>query len=268
MVSNSKIDLTLSAQTNELYLTKRSSHGKDNQMNTVLHSANTRGHANHGWLNAHHSFSFASWYNPERVNFGVLRVLNDDIIAGGMGFGTHPHDNMEIITIPLTGSLTHQDSMGNKETITAGEIQVMSAGTGVQHSEYNGSETEELNLFQIWLFPNNRGVEPRYDQQFMDVAKMKNNFAQILSPNADDEGVWIHQNAWFHMGDFEIDQTVTYTLKDPSNGIYVMIVEGNATINEQQLNKRDALGVWDTTSVDLNITAGSKILILEVPMNL
>ena len=178
--------------------------------NTVLHKANTRGNANHGWLNAYHSFSFASWYNPERVQFGVLRVLNDDTVAAGMGFGTHPHDNMEIITIPLEGDLAHKDSMGNQATIKTGDVQVMSAGTGIQHSEFNPNADLQTKLFQIWLFPKYRNVEPRYQQITLDVSQQKNNFAQVLSPNADDEGVWIHQDAWFFLADFDKDFSKTY----------------------------------------------------------
>jgi len=165
--------------------------------NTVLHKANTRGHADHGWLNAYHSFSFASWYNPDRVQFGMLRVLNDDTVAAGMGFGTHPHDNMEIITIPLEGDLAHKDSMGNAATIKTGDVQVMSAGTGIQHSEFNPNADQHTKLFQIWLFPKFRNVEPRYQQITLDKSLEKNDFAQILSPNADDAGVWIHQDACF-----------------------------------------------------------------------
>lgn len=236
-------------------------------MKTVFHSADSRGHADHGWLNAKHSFSFASWYNPDRVHFGVLRVLNDDLIAGSMGFGTHPHDNMEIITIPLKGALTHQDSMGNKATITAGEIQVMSAGTGIQHSEFNAGE-EELNLLQIWVFPNKRNVTPRYDQQLLNPEEMHNRFAQILSPNANDEGVWIYQNAWFHLGIFDTEQTVNYTLKDSNNGVYAFVIEGDSVIAATPLTKRDAIGIWDTPSFDLHISAGSKILLMEIPMEL
>jgi redox-sensitive bicupin YhaK (pirin superfamily) len=234
-------------------------------MKTVFQPADQRGHANHGWLDAHHSFSFASWYDPSKIHFGALRVLNDDKIAGGMGFGTHPHDNMEIITIPLVGALKHRDSMGNEATITAGEIQVMSAGTGIQHSEFNATNGE-LNLFQIWVFPNKKNVTPRYDQQLLDTAKMKNNFAQILSPDPADDGVWIHQNAWFHLGEFEQGKTANYALKANNNGVYVFVVEGQITVNGQQLNKRDALGVWDTTDCDIIFNENSKVLLLDVPM--
>lgn len=234
-------------------------------MKTVFHPADQRGHANHGWLDAHHSFSFASWYDPTKIHFGALRVLNDDIIAGNMGFGTHPHDNMEIITIPLVGALKHRDSMGNEATITAGEIQVMSAGTGIQHSEFNATN-ETLNLFQIWVFPNKKNVTPRYDQQLLDTTKMKNNFAQILSPNPDDDGVWIHQDAWFHLGEFDKGLEKNYSLKAANNGVYVLVVEGQVTINGQVLNKRDALGVWNTADVNIAFTENSKVLLLDVPM--
>lgn len=235
-------------------------------MKSVFHSANSRGAANHGWLNAKHSFSFASWYNPDRIHFGALRVLNDDIVSGGGGFGTHPHDNMEIITIPLKGSLQHKDSMGNSSVIKAGEIQVMSAGTGIQHSEFNPSDTEELNLFQIWIFPNKRNVEPRYDQFQMNVSKMKNHFLQLVSPSKSDEGTWIYQDAWIHMADMDANSTLNYQPKSTSNGIYFMIVEGSAQIGTQELEQRDAFGVWDTTSVAITASKDSKILAIEVPM--
>jgi redox-sensitive bicupin YhaK (pirin superfamily) len=234
-------------------------------MKTVFHPADQRGHANHGWLDAHHSFSFASWYDPTKINFGALRVLNDDKIAGGMGFGTHPHDNMEIITIPLVGALKHRDSMGNEATITAGEIQVMSAGTGIQHSEFNATN-ETLNLFQIWVFPNKKNVTPRYDQQLLDTEAMQNKFAQILSPDPTDDGVWIHQDAWFHLGEFDKGQTANYSVKSTNNGVYVLVVEGQITINGQVLNKRDALGVWNTETFAISFTENSKVLLLDVPM--
>ena len=194
--------------------------------NSVIHRANTRGNANHGWLNAWHSFSFANWYNPERVHFGALRVLNDDTIAAGMGFGTHPHDNMEIITIPLEGDLAHKDSMGNAATIKTGDVQVMSAGSGIRHSEFNPNADQQTKLFQIWLFPNKENVTPRYQQITLDQSLQKNNFAQILSPNPEDEGVWIHQDAWFYLSDFEQDVTKQLALKKEGNGFYIMTIEG------------------------------------------
>ena len=234
--------------------------------NTVLHTADSRGHANHGWLNAYHSFSFASWYNPERVQFGTLRVLNDDTVAAGMGFGTHPHDNMEIITIPLEGDLAHKDSMGNAATIKTGDVQVMSAGTGIQHSEFNPNHDQHTKLFQIWLFPKTRNVEPRYQQITLDQALQKNNFAQILSPNPEDEGVWIHQDAWFYLSDFDTAFSKKLALKKEGNGFYIMNIDGEIEVNGEKLGKRDALGVWDTVELEIKANMASKFLVMEVPM--
>ena len=234
--------------------------------NTVLHKANTRGHANHGWLNAYHSFSFASWYNPEKVQFGALRVLNDDTIAAGMGFGTHPHDNMEIITIPLEGDLAHKDSMGNSATIKTGDVQVMSAGTGVQHSEFNPNADQQTKLFQIWLFPNARNVAPRYQQITLDVAEQKNNFAQILSPNTEDAGVWIHQDAWFYLSDFDKDFSKKLSLKKEGNGFYIMNIEGEIVVNGEKLERRDAIGIWETNEIEIKANSNAKFLVMEIPM--
>ena len=234
--------------------------------NIVLHKATSRGNANHGWLNAYHSFSFGSWYNPERVQFGVLRVLNDDSIAGGMGFGTHPHDNMEIITIPLEGDLAHKDSMGNVAVIKTGDIQVMSAGTGVEHSEFNPNADLQTKLFQIWLFPKYRDVAPRYQQITLDKSLQKNNFAQILSPNQDDEGVWIHQDAWFYLSDFDADFSKKLALKKAGNGFYIMNIEGEIEVNGTRLSKRDALGIWDTNEIEVKAITNAKFLVMEIPM--
>ena len=234
--------------------------------NTVLHKANTRGHANHGWLNAYHSFSFASWYNPDRIQFGMSRVLNDDTIAAGMGFGTHPHDNMEIITIPLEGDLAHKDSMGNASTIKSGDIQVMSAGTGIQHSEFNPNPDQETKLFQIWVFPKYRNVTPRYQQISLNPADRINKLQQILSPNADDDGVWIYQDAWFHLGKFDKETTLAYELKKEGNGVYVMVVSGQASIEGENLETRDAIGIWNTDKFNITVAQGSEILLLEIPM--
>ena len=234
--------------------------------NTVLHKANTRGNANHGWLNAFHSFSFGSWYNPERVQFGTLRVLNDDTIAGGMGFGTHPHDNMEIITIPLEGDLAHKDSMGNSAVIKTGDIQVMSAGTGVEHSEFNPNADLQTKLFQIWLFPKYRDVAPRYQQITLDKSLQKNNFAQILSPNQDDEGVWIHQDAWLYLSDFDAGFSKKLVLKKAGNGFYIMTIEGVIEVNGEKLEKRDALGIWNTNEIEVKATTNARFLVMEIPM--
>ncbi len=234
--------------------------------NSVLHKANTRGNANHGWLNAYHSFSFGSWYNPDRIQFGMLRVLNDDTIAAGMGFGTHPHDNMEIITIPLEGDLAHKDSMGNAATIKTGDIQVMSAGTGIQHSEFNPNADQHTKLFQIWLFPKYRNVEPRYQQITLDKSLEKNDFAQILSPNPNDAGVWIHQDAWFYLSDFDKDFSKKLSLKKEGNGFYIMNIEGEIEVNGEQLERRDAIGIWATNEIEIKANSNAKFLIMEIPM--
>jgi redox-sensitive bicupin YhaK (pirin superfamily) len=235
-------------------------------MNKVLHRASSRGHANHGWLDSHHSFSFANYYNPERMHFGVLRVLNDDRVAGGAGFGKHPHENMEIVSIPLSGDLEHEDSMGNKKVIRAGDIQVMSAGTGVLHSEYNQSKTEEVKFLQIWIFPNKKNVSPRYDQISIQIVAQKNTFYQILSPNEDDQGVWIHQNAWFSMGEFEAETSENYKLHQSINGVYLFVLDGKIEIAGEVLNRRDAIGIWETEQFELTATNKAKVLLMEVPM--
>jgi redox-sensitive bicupin YhaK (pirin superfamily) len=235
-------------------------------MNTILHLSKDRGHADHGWLKANHSFSFAGYYDPNRVHFGVLRVLNDDTVAAGMGFGMHPHDNMEIITIPFSGTLAHKDSMGNTGTIRFGEIQVMSAGSGITHSEFNHSQTEPVTLFQIWLFPNKKNVTPRYDQISYDKEKMHNEWLQIISPYPDDEGSWIHQVAWFYMGKFDDGFSTTYTIKNDQNGVYLMVIEGEIEVEGQVLHQRDALGITDTSSFTLKANKPSFILVMDIPM--
>jgi len=233
---------------------------------TVIHKAETRGHADHGWLNAHHTFSFASYYDPNRVQFGVLRVLNDDIVAPGMGFGTHPHDNMEIITIPFEGDLAHKDSMGNAETIKFGDVQVMSAGTGIQHSEFNPNHDRRTNLLQIWVFPKVRNVVPRYQQITLDVADRHNKFQQILSPNEGDEGVWIHQDAWFHMGNFDKGISQTYNRKKEGNGLYVFVIKGEVVVDGQALNQRDGMGITNFDQITFEATTDAELLLMEVPM--
>ena len=235
-------------------------------METILYPEKERGHANHGWLNAKHSFSFANWYNPDKINFGALRVLNDDIVAPKMGFGTHPHDNMEIITIPLRGKLEHKDSMGHTSIITTGEIQVMSAGTGILHSEFNASQREEINLFQIWIFPNKRNVTPRYDQIDIDYAKAENNFLQLISPNADDEGSWIHQDAWISINKPSKGNDIIYPIKKDGNGVYIMVINGTITVDGNKLSNRDAIGVYNTKDVSIFVNEDSEILLLDVPM--
>jgi len=237
--------------------------------NIVLHKAATRGHANHGWLDSYHTFSFAGYHNPDRMNFGVLRVLNDDKIDPAMGFGMHRHDNMEIISIPLKGDLEHKDSMGNTGIIKRGDIQVMSAGSGIQHSEYNHSQNNVTEFLQIWVFPNKRNVEPRYDQITLNENDRQNKFQQILSPNPVDEGVWIHQNAWFHIGQFDKDVSSEYQIKGKGNGVYVFIISGSATVEGQELDRRDGMGIWDINELKVTSNAPqTEILLMEVPMNL
>ena len=237
-------------------------------MKTVYHKADSRGFADHGWLKSHHTFSFANYYNPERMNFGVLRVLNDDQVASGMGFGTHPHRDMEIISIPLEGDLEHKDSMGTTAVIRNGEIQVMSAGTGVQHSEYNKNKDGLVKFLQIWVIPNKMNVTPRYDQISIKENEKINDFQQILSPNPNDEGVWIHQNAWFNLAKFEKGNAKEYRIHDAKNGVYVFVLKGSAKIGEQILGTRDGFGIWETESFTLAALEDSEVLLMEVPMQL
>jgi len=238
-------------------------------MHTILHTADSRGDANHGWLHSKHSFSFASYYNPEKIHFGVLRVLNDDFVAAGMGFGLHPHDNMEIISIPLEGDLAHQDSMGNHTVIKHGDIQVMSAGTGVKHSEMNHNKDKPVKFLQIWVIPNKKDVTPRYDQITLNPANRINTLEQILSPNADDAGVWIHQDAWFHIGKFDLDFATNYKVKKVGNGLYAFVLYGSFEVAGQTLAERDALGITDFDQFELKaLTKDAEILLMEIPMGL
>lgn len=236
-------------------------------MNTVLHKANTRGHANHGWLDSSHTFSFANYYDPSRMNFGVLRVLNDDYVSGGMGFGKHPHDNMEIISIPLSGDLEHKDSMGNVAVIRQNDVQVMSAGTGVFHSEYNKNPDQKVNFLQIWVFPKQKNIQPRYDQRTFRPEDRVNKLQNIVSPKKEDEGVWINQDAWFHLGTLKQGFNSDYSIKQKGNGVYVFVIQGDVTINGQKLNKRDGFGVWDTDKINIVADTDAEILLMEVPMN-
>ena len=234
---------------------------------SVLHKASTRGHADHGWLVSNHTFSFANYHNPERMHFGVLRVLNDDTVAEGRGFGRHPHDNMEIISIPLEGDLEHEDSMGNKAIIRKGDIQVMSAGTGIMHSEYNKNTDQPVKFLQIWVYPNQRNVSPRYDQITLDIKQRQNKFQQILSPNPNDEGVWVHQDAWFSMGHFDKGIETTYQIKQAGNGIYIFVIKGSVTVEGQELETRDGFGIWDVSEISLKSTsADTEILLMDLSM--
>ncbi len=236
-------------------------------VNHILHKANTRGHANHGWLESYHTFSFANYQNQERMNFGVLRVLNDDKVNQGMGFGKHPHDNMEIISIPLEGDLEHHDSMGNTTVIKEGDIQVMSAGTGIFHSEKNKNNDQLVKFLQIWIYPNKKNVTPRYDQISLDLKDRHNKLQQILSPDPEDEGVWIHQDVWFHIGKFENEFSTSYELKKSGNGIYAFVLKGDFRIGNIVVKERDGLGIWDTDTIKITAnSADAEILLMEVPM--
>lgn len=238
-------------------------------MKSIFFKADSRGKADHGWLQSYHSFSFANYYNPDRMSFGALRVLNDDTVAGGAGFGAHPHKNMEIISIPLSGDLEHRDSMDNLATIQYGDVQVMSAGTGVTHSEFNKNIELPVKFLQIWLIPNKQNVVPRYDQIRLDAGKMQNAWQQILSPNKEDDGVWVHQNAWFSITALEAGRTLEYALHNVElNGVYLFVLEGNATIGENTLGARDALGITETKNFTIKANENCKILLMEVPMQL
>ena len=236
--------------------------------NTILHKAKTRGHANHGWLDSYHSFSFANYYNPERIHFGALRVLNDDTVSAGRGFGKHPHDNMEIISIPLEGDLQHEDSMGNVAVIKKGDIQAMSAGTGIFHSEYNKNKDELVKFLQIWIFPNKKNVEPRYSQVTLNTEDRHNKLQEVLSPNGDGKSVWIHQDAWFHLGKLDKDFSTEYIIKKKGNGVYAFVLNGDITIDGQMLSARDGFGIWDTDKIDVKADSDSELLLMEVPMTI
>ena len=237
-------------------------------MKKIFHASSTRGEANHGWLHAKHSFSFANYFDPKRIQFGALRVLNDDIIAPGMGFGSHPHDNMEIVTIPLEGALEHKDSMDNIGVIEADEIQVMSAGTGIFHSEYNKNKDKQVKVLQLWVLPKKKNVTPRYDQKSIKELKKPNTLYPIVTPDPNGPAMWIHQDAWFHMGDFNQSTEIEYKINKAGNGVYVFLIEGSAEIAGEAIKKRDALGIWETDNFILKIASNSRILLIEVPVNL
>lgn len=234
----------------------------------IIHKADSRGDANHEWLHSRHTFSFANYYNPERIHFGALRVLNDDYVTAGMGFGTHPHDNMEIVSIPLEGDLEHKDSMGNVAIIKDGDVQVMSAGSGITHSEYNKNKDKPVKFLQIWVFTNKQNVKPRYDQITLNLADRHNKLQQILSPDPSDEGVWIYQDAWFHLGRFDKNFKTDYSLKKKGDGVYAFIISGDITIDGNKLMERDGIGIWDTDKISLiSDSNDAELLLMEVPMN-
>ena len=236
-------------------------------MNTVLHKANTRGHANHGWLDSYHTFSFAGYHDPTRIHFGALRVLNDDVVKGGAGFGQHPHDNMEIVSIPLRGALEHGDNTGGHGIIKSGEVQIMSAGSGIAHSEKNASKTDDVNFLQIWVFPKERNIQPRYDQKLFSVDDRQNKFQTVVSPEKNNGALWINQDAWFSLGKLQAGVSTEYTVNKSGNGVYAFIIEGDVTTVDQKLNKRDGLGVWDIDKITITAGSEAEVLLIEVPMN-
>lgn len=236
-------------------------------MKSILHKANTRGHANHGWLDSWHTFSFAGYHDPDRMHFGALRVLNDDTVAAGMGFGKHPHDNMEIVSIPLEGDLEHQDDTGTHQVIRKGDVQVMSAGTGITHSEKNKNHDAPVKFLQIWLFPNKRNVEPRYDQKTFSDEDKQNKLVTIVAPiGSNDGGVQVYQDAWFSLGKLEAGNCFTYDLHKKDHGVYAFVLEGDVTINEIPLNRRDGLGITEADQLQLKADTDAEILLMEVPM--
>lgn len=233
----------------------------------ILHRSDSRGYANFGWLKSFHTFSFGNYYNPERMHFGALRVLNDDCIAGGTGFGQHPHDNMEIISIPLQGELSHSDNMGNSGVIREGDVQIMSAGKGIVHSEMNHLNDEETRFLQIWVIPNQRNVTPRYDQLTINNSKESNNWVEIIAPQAVTSSLWIHQNTWMYLGSFHANQVVKYLKKVEGNGVYIFLIEGEVMVHGEHLNKRDAIGITDEESIEINMVSETRIFVMEVPMS-
>lgn len=234
---------------------------------STLHRAATRGYADHGWLKSHHTFSFAGYYAPDRIHFGALRVLNDDTVAPGMGFGTHPHENMEIISIPLEGVLEHRDSMGNTQVIKQGDVQVMSAGTGIRHSEFNKDPEHPVKFLQIWVIPDRRGVAPRYDQQALDPADRHNRFQRIVSPEGGGGSVWVHQNAWFSLGRFDEGVEATYRLEREGDGVYVFVIAGHLVVDDIELEERDGLGLEGHSELRFRALApGTEVLLMEVPL--
>ena len=238
---------------------------KDKTMTTILHKANTRGNANHGWLNSYHTFSFANYYNSERTNFGLLRVLNDDTVSAGMGFGKHPHDNMEIVSIPLEGDLHHNDSTGRDKIIKQGDVQIMSAGSGIMHSEMNANKNKEVKFLQIWVFPEKRNIEPRYEQKTFSAEDRKNKLQTVVAPN-DSNALWINQQAWFTLGNFDTNFSTTYTLHNNKNGVYAFLIKGSVSINDVELNERDGLGISATEILNIKALSDAEILLIEVPM--
>lgn len=235
-------------------------------MKKIIHRANSRGHFDYGWLKTYYTFSFSNYHDPERVNFGMLRVLNDDSIEGGQGFGTHPHNDMEIVTIPLEGALAHKDSTGSEGVIYPDEIQVMSAGTGIQHSEFNHLQDGTTKLLQLWIFPDKKGYEPRYKQKFFDAEDRKNKLQFIVTPEKKDDNLWLNQDAYLALTELEKDKSIKYKIHTKRNGVYLFLIEGEISIGDETLSKRDGIGIWGTDEFTITANSDSKILLIEIPM--
>jgi redox-sensitive bicupin YhaK (pirin superfamily) len=240
---------------------------KDTKMKKIIHEADSRGYFDHGWLKTNHTFSFGNYYDPERVNFGMLRVLNDDFVEAGQGFGTHPHNDMEIVSIPLKGGLAHKDNTGSNGVIFPNEIQVMSAGTGIFHSEYNYSKEEETNFLQLWIFPDKKGHKPRYEQKRFDPDKRKNKLLKIVSPDKSNGNLWLNQDAYLSMTYLEKNKSLNYELNTKGNGVYIFLIEGNVSAVGETLSKRDGMGIWETEEISISANEDSQVLLIEVPMN-
>lgn len=237
-------------------------------MKKTIHRSESRGLADHGWLKSRHTFSFAEYYDPERKRFGLLRVLNDDVVEPGMGFGSHPHDNMEIISIPITGALAHKDSEGNEHVINSGDVQIMSAGSGLYHSEYNASKSEPVNFLQIWVFPKEKDITPRYDQRTFNAAERVNSIQTVVSPEKSGKTLWINQDAYFSLSSIEKGKKVNYNINKKGNGLYIFVTSGAINIEGEELGLRDAIGFEELENIEIKAVKNSEILLIEVPMGI
>lgn len=236
-------------------------------MKINVHESGSRGTADLGWLYSRHTFSFADYHNPQRMGFGKLRVINDDIVHPSKGFGTHPHENMEIISIPLRGSLRHKDSIGNEHTIEAGEVQIMSAGTGIQHSEYNNSDSDDVNFLQIWVLPKKLGIEPRYDQKKFNADQRQNRFQLVVSPDEGNESITINQDAYFSLVDLDGSNSINYQMHEQNHGVYLFVISGSVTLGNTVLEQRDGAEISGTENITIAANVSAQVLLIEVPLN-
>ncbi len=235
-------------------------------MNTQVYKADERGYANHGWLKTFHSFSFASYFDPNRMGFGALRVLNDDIVEGGMGFGSHPHNNMEIISIPLKGALLHKDNKDNEKVIQSNEVQIMSAGTGIMHSEYNASKSEQVNFLQIWILPKVKNTQPRYDQRIFPIEDRQDRWQILVSPTGEMGSLWINQEAVISRIALSKNNSIDYKTKFDKSGFYLFVIEGDIKVKDLRLTRRDGLGITKTNQISISTVMDSDILLIEIPL--